>query len=283
MRPCNNYRIPTENYSSWLGAKRYEAYKAGNLAEKAIFAPDLAFRVPAEDLRLDGKTLRQAVMNSEIQEHFKREELEENLKKRESAEMLDGFEEQKTTRKAEKYIKEKLKINADYSRLPIEVANDMNQELVRAFNMFGTVGIIENVKVDDKYLKDNKLASYDPNTFSILLRSDYGKGNILLAIKKASKGFYSSQSGYHAYRHEIGHALLQYFKRDAPERIKLTEELFRGYFRRSSKGIELLSEYASTNYREMVAEAFAEIMEGSPREFAKKVLSTLTGGTYNDK
>ena len=44
----------------------------------------------------------------------------------------------------------------------------------------------------------------------------------------------------------------------------------------------LLSRYAGSNYREMIAEAFAEIMDGSPRELAKEILSTLVGGSYDD-
>ena len=266
----------------WLGAKRYEAYKDGKLTEKAIFSPDLFYRASIEDLRLDGETLRETVRDSEIHEHFNRDDLEENLKKRESSEMLEGFEEQKTTKKAEKFIKKLLDIDADYSKLPIEVANDVNQELIRALNMFGTVGIIENVKVDDFYVTGGRFASYDPKTFSILLRSDRGRGAVLFAVKQLPEGELSTRSELHPYRHEIGHALLQYFKRAVPERVKLVENLYREYFRQTSKGIDLLSNYASKSCSEMVAEAFAEIMDGSPREFAKKILSTLIGGTYDD-
>jgi len=34
----------------WLGAKRYEAYKAGKLTEKAIFAPDLGYTISSSSL-----------------------------------------------------------------------------------------------------------------------------------------------------------------------------------------------------------------------------------------
>ncbi len=263
--------------------KRYEAYKDGKLTEKAIFSPDLFYRASIEDLRLDGKTLRETLRDSEIHEHFNRDDLEENLKKRESSEMFEGFEEQKTTKKAEKFIKKLLDIDADYSKLPTEVANDMNQELVRAFNMFGTVGIIENVKVDDFYVTGARFAAYDPKTFSILLRSDRGRGAVLFAIKQLPEGDLSTRSELHPYRHEIGHAFLQYFRRAVPERVELVENLYREYFKNTRKGVEQLSKYAGNSPSEMIAEAFAEIMNGNPREFALKILSTLLGGTYDDR
>ncbi len=40
--------------------------------------------------------------------------------------MTNGFKKQKTTKKAEVFIKEKLRIDADYSKIPVEAANNMN-------------------------------------------------------------------------------------------------------------------------------------------------------------
>ena len=242
----------------------------------------MAFRVPAEDLRLDGKTLRQALMDSEIQEHFKREELEDNLKKRESAEMLKGFEKQKNTRKAEKFIKEKLKISADYSKLPIEVANDVNQELVRAFNMFGTVGIIENIKTDADLEKRGAFGSYDRKTKSIVLRPEYGRLAAALYIQKAPKGRFSTRSLLHGYRHEIGHAFLHYCEESLLplDRTKLVNKLraiYEDNFIKTKKGFTQLSEYSNNGYREMVAEAFAQALNGSMSELTKQIMEALRG------
>ena len=69
----------------WLGAKRYEAYKDGKLTEKAIFAPDLFYRVPVEYLRLDDRTLVEVLKDPNNHEGFNRVELEDKLKERENS------------------------------------------------------------------------------------------------------------------------------------------------------------------------------------------------------
>ena len=251
----------------WLGAKRYDAYKAGKLTEKAIFTPDLSYTVSPsslvkfvepdvpetlaklideyekngspkltppstsgnaiEYLRLGDKTFTQALRESKNQEYFKREEMDDNLKQRESSEMLEGFEEQKTTEEAENFIKEKLNIDADYSKIPIEVANDMNQELVRTFNIFGTVGVIDNIKTDPSLAERGAFGSYEIKTRTIFLRPEYGRFAATLYIQKAPEGLFSTRSSLHGYRHEIGHAFLFYCEeRLLPlDRTKLINQL----------------------------------------------------------
>lgn len=269
----------------WLGAKRYEAYKEGKLTEKAIFAPDLFYRVPVEDLRLDGKTLREALRDSEIQEHFKREEMDDNLKNRESSEMLEGFEEKKTTKEAENFIKEKLNIDADYSKIPVEVANDMNQELVRTLNIFGTVGIIDNIKTDPSLAERGAFGSYEIKTKTIFLRPEYGRYAAKLYIENASEGFFSTRSSLHGYRHEIGHAFLLYCEERLSrlDRTKLGNQLkdiYEKFFIKTKDGFAQLSEYSKNGYREMVAEAFAQALNGSMSELTKQIMEVLRGQIY---
>ena len=279
------HRQPDSFKRAWLGAKRYELYKAGKLKEKNIFKPDLTYQVSVEDLRLDGMSLGEAIRVNGYKEYFKREELEENLKRREESEMLEGFEEQKTWKKAGIFIKEKLNIDADYSKIPIEVANDMNQELIRAYNIFGTVGIIENIRADQGLVERGAFGNYNRKTKTITLRPNYGRLAAQLYIKNATEGKFSTKSPLHGYRHEIGHAILKYSEEslDRHDRLLLIDNLEKiryESFLLSREGYEQLSEYANDTIREMVAEAVAQVMNGEASPLTKKILSILRGNIY---
>ena len=174
-------------------------------------------------------------------------------------------------------------------RLSVDILNDLNQELIRARNLFGTVGIIENVKTDQSVLDRGAFGSYNKDTGSVLLRPGMGRPAATVFIKNEPEGQLSTRSPYHGYRHEIGHAILNYFKISAPKRIEVIESIYLEMFARDpgtillSEGEKQLSIYAGTNYNEMVAEAIAEIMNGNPRELALRILRGLTGGTIDDK
>ena len=86
-----------------------------------------------EYLRLDGLPLREAIKRNEFKEFFvDRKELAKRLVQNESDVMLEGFEIQKSSKAAQIFIKKLLNVDADYAKLKPEVANDVNQELVRA-------------------------------------------------------------------------------------------------------------------------------------------------------
>ena len=279
------HRQPDSFKRAWLGAKRYELYKAGKLKEKNIFKPDLTYQVSAEDLRLDGMSLGKAVRANGYKEYFKREELEDNLKKRETPDALAGFEEQETTKKAKKFIKEKLNIDADYSKIPIEVANDMNQELIRAYNIFGTVGIIENIGIDPDLEQRSAFGSFIRKTKTIVLRPNFSREDASSFIRNEKAGSFSTDSPLHGYRHEIGHAFLYYCEealllRDKTQLINELKLLYSNNFELSSRGFRELSFAASGGYREMVAEAIAQFMNNSESPLAKTVMITLRGELY---
>ena len=88
--------------------------------------------------------------------------------------MLDGFVPQKTARKAAQFAKKEFGIDVD-RRLSVDILNDLNQELIRARNMFGTVGIIENIKIDQGVLDRGAFGSYNRDERSILLRPGMGR------------------------------------------------------------------------------------------------------------
>lgn len=147
------------------------------------------------DMRIDDGFQRAVTLPNGEKEVFRAERIETNITKDDS-ELLKGFEEKRNVKKAAKFIKKKFDIDASYSKLKKhpEVADDMNQELIRAYNVFGTVGIIEKIEVDDDYVKDNKFASYRRESRTILLRSDRGGVGTGAAIKNVSEGRFSTRS-----------------------------------------------------------------------------------------
>ena len=234
-----------------------------------------------EDLRLDGKSLVNAIRDTGGKEYFKRDELDDNLEKRKTDEMLDGFVPQKTAKKAAQFAKKEFGINVD-RHIDVDVLNDLNQELIRARNMFGTVGIIENVRIDQGVLDRGAFGSYNKDTGSILLRPGTGRPSATFFIKNEPEGQLSTRSPYHGYRHEIGHAFLAYIEKglSLKDRTDLRNELRKTYdefFSISKEGIRQLSRYAGNGYQEMVAEAIAQILNGTSSPLAERILNILRG------
>jgi len=161
----------------------------------------------------------------------------------------------------------------------------MNQELVRTLNIFGTVGIIDNIKTDPSLTERGAFGSYEIKTKTIFLRPEYGRFAASLYIEKAPEGFFSTRSSLHGYRHEIGHALLLYCEERLSllDRTKLGNQLkgiYEKFFIKTKDGYAQLSEYSKNGYREMVAEAFAQALNGSMSELTKQIMEVLRGQIY---
>ena len=158
-----------------------------------------------------------------------------------------------------------MNIDADYDTLPLDVANDCNQELIRAFNIFGTVGIVNGVKVDNEQVTGNTFAAYDPKTFTILLRSDRNRADVARAMRKAGKGYFSTRSHLHPYRHEFGHALWEYLKRLDADFVGRMSKMYDVYFEECRNGKKTVaSECSETDALEMFSEAIADLMDRNP-------------------
>lgn len=138
------------------------------------------------------------------------EDIDQNIFERSESEFLDGYKEQNTRRGAEVFIKKKFAINADYSRIPLDVANIMNRELIRARKVFGTCGLVERIVPNDGHFREGDVASYDNPTRTIMLRTDLGVVGTKVLIKKKGVGWLSSTHDGRPYMHEIGRALLNY-------------------------------------------------------------------------
>ena len=153
--------------------------------------------------------------------------------------------------------------------------------MIRAFNVFGTVGNIERIEVDNDYVKDERFASFNHETHTILLRSDRGRAGTAVAVKTSNRQF-STESGLHPYHHEIGHALWDYLKRSDGDFLDKMLKVYTDNFIKTKRGVTLLSEYAKENASEMFAEAIAEILNGTPGELSKRILADIQGRTYDE-
>lgn len=149
--------------------------------------------------------------------------------------------------------------------------------------MFGTIGIIETIRSDQRVVARGAFASYNPEERALLLQPKLGRMAATAYFLSAPEGWFSTTSPFHGYQHEIGHALHYYCESILPfkERLNLTCELdaYRErMFIYSDEGFNSLSEYAAKNYKEMVAEAIVQIMDGSAGSVAERILLILRGG-----
>ena len=164
--------------------------------------------------------------------------------------------------------------------------NYTNLELHRAKFIFETVGMVKEVKFDSSLLSAVEMGACDPNTGTIVLPSDYGFLAMQKWIQAQKPGWFSTNSPLHVIRHEIGHALYYFYmfetkenKKDVAQRFAKLRKIHDLYFSKGKvqDGKVLLSRYAETGSREMFAEAVAEMMNGHPRELARKIIVEVIG------
>ncbi|MBR6388215.1 MAG: hypothetical protein IKS14_08170, partial [Thermoguttaceae bacterium] len=215
-----------------------------------------------------------------------------NFLERKESEFIDGYQEQDTWKKAEQFIRDKFDIDADYRKIPLDVANMMNRELVRARNMFGTCGLVEKIIPDDGRLKPGDFASYNPVTKTITLRTDRGVVSTNEVIKKiCGHGWFSTNHEAHIYTHEISHAIFNYFENiwtnhahlpysilseRSKNAMNTLWRLHHDYFLSSDgEGIRELSKYAESDPREMIAEGLTQIVLGEPSILAQKIWNII--------
>jgi len=213
---------------------------------------------------------------------------------------LAGFS---SSSKAATEAREKLKIDADYSKIPRDVAEEMNKELEKALEKFGTFGFVEKIEALDR---TNALGSYNGKKGIIYLRPDLNLdglfGDMEISFEKDANA-YSMASRRHPLRHEIGHAIMQAVKNkhfnktgrrsEIEAQWEEREENLKKLCREVLDNPALASTRAMRDQFEIVAEAFAVallddferkvIFKGREKElavkdaFAAKVMLTLIG------
>lgn len=199
--------------------------------------------------------------------------------------------------------REKLKIDADYSKIPRDVAEEMNKELEKAREKFGSFGFVEKIEALNR---TNALGSYNGKKGIIYLRPDLNLdglfGDMEISFEKDANA-YSTASRRHPLRHEIGHAIMQAVKNkhfnktgrrsEIEAQWEEREENLKKLCREVLENPALASTRAMQDQFEIVAEAFAVallddferkvIFKGREKElavkdaFAAKVMLTLIG------
>ena len=151
--------------------------------------------------------------------------------------------------------------------------------------MLGTIGIVERIW-SEKDLKTDEgepaFGLYRRSSHAIVFCRGYTQERVRSFMSRSRDGRYSTKSEYHPYRHEIGHAIWEYYKEYDCKFLERMNEVYLKFFEYSHEGEEQLSEYATENASEMFAEAIAEILEGSPRELALAILKQAIGRSYDD-
>jgi len=202
------------------------------------------------------------------------------------------FEPAKTREEAQKWVYEKMNIQADYSKYNIDVANAVNQEISKATELFGELTHLKSVGTFPKGYSTSWKGAYVESKKSLWLRNVSQKDSLekLGAIAKQQHmiGFWSTPSEMHTIRHEIGHAVAATIRaRNTPESIAAMKQIddlrrkIQADVLKAKAGtngyIPYLSKYGFTNTSEFIAECIAEYMNGSPRETARTVVNILRG------
>lgn len=205
----------------------------------------------------------------------------------------------KTTEEAEKYAKNVLGMDADYSKFDINVANMVNKELTDIVNTFGdVVGSKYLVNVQTYPKKAKFYAAYN-NIYREIYMKNVGSKNAMSKMKKDAEeqfamGFWSTDKAEHSIRHEAGHAIENWLVSTSPSKITklnqiredisnkcgiikwtMEDDVDRKVVKEAGK---YLSYYGMRNNKELVAESVAEYLAGNPRETARKVVEIVLEG-----
>ena len=194
----------------------------------------------------------------------------------------------KTIAEAEAFAKNKLNINADYSKFHIDMANEVNREIGRAKETFGSIDKLKNISTFPKGMSTKWLGAYSESNKIIWLRNVGNKNSMDKWAKEAGlsklSGFKSTGAKMHTIRHEIGHAVGKTMIEKSPMKGTMINALRKETqmeVLKTRKGTaeygNLLSKYGMTNGSEFIAESVAEYMAGNPRALAKKVVDILLG------
>ncbi len=194
-------------------------------------------------------------------------------------------------KQAKRFVKERFGIDAPgFDVFPLEVVQSICQELVSAQQMFGSCGLIDRIdSYGSRWLRkrgyfnsgEKLLGSYIKNLRTLVFHwnydvADYKAG---VAVDELGNKHTSTQDWRHAFRHEIGHAIVNFtrniplFWSDEKESALLLfyQRLKTGLFKNGS-----LSVRSQKSVEEMICESIAQMMSADSKldkRFANKVVS----------
>ena len=182
-----------------------------------------------------------------------------------------------------------------------QLAREFSDEYVRFTQKFGEMSSVSSVSVEP-YKSNGIWGTYNDNNGTISISGAGGKdgkntiSKVAAEMKKTGK--WSSSSPYHAFRHELGHALQKHLKDTVPdyeERLKKVRDIRDAFFE-SLTGLdeddimklkkEALSIYGlvdDESLDEFIAECVAEYCSKKPRKMSRDVVAALLhkGGNEN--
>ena len=211
-------------------------------------------------------------------------------------EIKSQFTPAKTIKDASEYAK-RFKVEADYSKYNLDVANSINETMLNIEDTFGSKALDQLHRIgtfpqgySTRY-KGVYVRSSDPALDGSLWLRNVGTKNALEKLGSVAKGAFgsgewSTPEAMHTIRHELGHAIHRSI--ETPEinaqltalRKSIVDERMKRHRQgdHNHKYSDWLSEYGMTNTKEFVAESVAEYLAGNPRETAAKVVEILIGG-----
>ena len=310
------HRQPDSFKRAWLGAKRYDLYKAGKLKEKNIFKPDLTYQVSVESLnklttllkrnerdkgdiygisekRLFRDFLRRLSSSFFSKEPTLPEPIKYDLKARrklqkklfrramEFKSIIDTPMESLVD--AEKQIGN-IGIKANYSNTKKEVethfVNTVNTEISRFFLSFGDIGTVREISFVEDLAGFDALYEEGPLRISFL-NQPFSK--LEAKIERANKiGYWKSSSVGGIIWHELGHAYSNYLKEtdvNAFVRFNYIERLAEIF---EKHGNWKRSDYCASDINELIAEIMAEKHDNPKGKEVNYLLRILTQDSFTE-
>jgi hypothetical protein len=213
----------------------------------------------------------------------------------------------KTIEGAKEYANNVLGLKCSgYENMNVDVANVVNREIQAIYDVFGDVnnnGYLNGIKVIPK--KQRYVAAYSPSLKEIYFtKNNVGYKSALSKMKDYAEeqfgyGFWSSNYAEHSIRHELGHAVENWYTRqyigyqgrplgklktisdlrkDVMQSCGITKWSMTDSEEHMKAAGNIISYYGLRNDGEFIAECIAEYMGGNPRETAKKVVEILLKG-----
>ena len=182
-----------------------------------------------------------------------------------------------------------------------QLAREFSDEYDRFTQKFGEMSSVSSVLIEP-YKNNGIWGTYNDNNGTISISGAGGKdgkntiSKVAAEMKKTGK--WSSSSTYHAFRHELGHALQKHLKDTVPdyeERLKKVRDIRDAFFE-SLTGLdedaimklkkEALSIYGlidDESLDEFISECVAEYCSKKPRKMSRDVVAALLhkGGNEN--
>ena len=209
----------------------------------------------------------------------------------------EPFKPAKTIQQARMFAEKVLGLKtSNYSKMNLDIANMINEEIYKIFSLFGKNKLSGSLKEIGILMgKKRFVAAYYPLIKAIYLKNSVA-GNkksfnemLKMAENQFNMGYWSTKQGQHIIRHELGHAVsnmllnnkkygeIDAIRRDILNKLGITKTVTKESPDIVKEAGQYLSYYGLTNVDEFIAESIAEYLAGNPRSTATKVMNILLG------